>query len=385
MRVRTWFRQNYLLLVVVSVVGTWFLIVPLRSHTQNNCPNPIQGNNAVYNPSCNPNVVGSAAFIDARTFVSSAPNVCGILHSILTGSSYPMSGAAIDARGLNATNTSMTCPSTQPSPWTGISNPLPSTILLPAGVISITGPWTLPDGTKIIGEGGGGIEVSPNPALVSSTTLQACNTSMNNNCTTNFSGTAMIQMCGSGVCHSVVIEDLSLDGQNIGNLIGISNANSQELSYVNRVNLYRILGYGFSISAGAQNSGPYSSIIYNTGGSASGTCAEIEGLTAIRGIHGLTCIASSDSQVAIYLDSNNTSLEDVRIIGFYDGVLIGSNGLARSNVLRNIYGDTVPTIPHPVNVIHIKKNTGTAGATDTAIMGVSNAGSGTKCCTALQV
>ncbi len=116
MRVRTWFRENYLLLVAVSVFGTWFLIFPLRSHTQNNCPTPAQGNNAVYNPACNPNVVGSPAFIDANVFAGST--FCSTIYNILsgnTGIAYPAGGAVVDARGLNSTNTSMTCRAPHPN------------------------------------------------------------------------------------------------------------------------------------------------------------------------------------------------------------------------------------------------------------------------------
>jgi hypothetical protein len=62
-------------------------------------------------------------------------------------------------------------------------------------------------------------------------------------------------------------------------------------------------------------------------------------------------------------------LEDIRIVGFYDGVVIGSQLAAKSDVLRNIYGDTSHITATPVNVIRIESN-----AADTAIMGVANAG-----------
>jgi hypothetical protein len=237
------------------------------------------GQNDVYDSGGNQK--GSSAFIDASVFAANFtnPTFCSVLAFILSPSNHvlPPSGGVVDARGLPGnTGTSMTCPASQPSPWYGLSGTIPpSTILLPAGVISITGTWTLPDGTKIIGEGAGGFTTSTIP-FVSTTTLQACNTSMNNNCQTSFSGTVMVRMCNSSTCHSVAVEDLSLDGQSVGSPVGISNTNSQELSYVNRVNLYRVLGVGLSISGSAYNSGPYSNIIYNTGSSTSpSTCAQI--------------------------------------------------------------------------------------------------------------
>jgi len=326
-----------------------------------------QGQNDVYGPSSSNFIqTGSSAFVDARAFGNGVLDFCGVLNTVLINvvkKNFP-SGAIIDARGLpGTTSTSMTCGA---SPWgSGASYVnVPSTILLPAQQIVISAPWILPDGTKLIGEGAGGFEGST-PTLVSATTIQACNTSINNNnCPVNFSGSSMIQMGDSncpggtngGICHSISTEDLSLDGENIAGT-GILNMNSQELSYVNRVNLYRV-GVGLNISTAsstltAQNSGPYSNIVYNTGGS-TGTCAEIEGLTSTRGIHGLTCQGSSDSPVAVLLASSNTTLEDVRIVGFFDGVRLGSPQYptANGNVLRNIFGDTAEPVqsgqPGPV-------------------------------------
>jgi hypothetical protein len=157
-------------LQILAIVSCGFLGAQV-SHAQT-CTNGNLGTNAVYNATCsggNPGIQGSAAFIDAVGF-GVLSNVCLTLKAILSSSSYP-SGAVIDARGLNLNNTSMTCPSTQPSPWSGINATVPSTVLLPAGVISITGAWTLPDGTKIIGEGAGGFEGSSNP-LASTTTMR---------------------------------------------------------------------------------------------------------------------------------------------------------------------------------------------------------------------
>jgi hypothetical protein len=125
------------------------------------------GPNAVFNSSgacssssyCTP----STAFIDASVFVSQATTFCGILNYMLTPSNgiIPSSGAVIDARGLNSTNTSMTCTS---SPWAGISSPPPSTILVPAtgggtnlAPIVIPSGWVLPANTHLIGVADGDV------------------------------------------------------------------------------------------------------------------------------------------------------------------------------------------------------------------------------------
>ena len=127
----------------------------------------------------------------------------------------------------------------------------------------------------------------------------------------------------------------------------------------------------------AQNSGPYSNITFDTGGFAplsSTSCARIIGLTGTRGIHGLTCISSTnDSTAAVFLDSSNNSIEDVRIIGFYDGILVGSQAAAHSNVFFNIFGDTVYNGGTPIHVVHISPN---FPVTDLSIMSVANSHGG---------
>ncbi len=69
-----------------------------------------QGQNAVYNSTNG--IVGSSAFYDASVFAtgSTTSTVCSVLYSVLGLLSYPLTtGAVIDARGLNAGNTNMTC------------------------------------------------------------------------------------------------------------------------------------------------------------------------------------------------------------------------------------------------------------------------------------
>jgi hypothetical protein len=289
-----------------------------------------QGQNAVYNGSGN--TVGSYAFIDASMFAGNPPqhNICAVLNYVLAKvdqpPAYPM-GAVIDARGLpGSTGTSMTCTA---SPWAGITSP--STILLPAATITIPGTWALPSNTKLIGEGYG---------TTGGTVIQACTTST---CSSgNFPiGNPMIQFgpfsCPNGPCYTgISVENLMLNGAG-QNINGIQNSRAQS-SYVDHVTFFQILGTGLQI--GAPNSGPYTNITFDSGSSAlsSTTCVNLNGATSTQGIRGITCIAGTNATTAIYLDASNNSLKDVRIAGFYDGILVGSQASAQSNALFNIFG-----------------------------------------------
>jgi hypothetical protein len=232
----------------------------------------------------------------------------------------------IDARGISGTS-NLKC--THGTPWTEGSTTVtaPSTILLPATggatptPIIISTPWILPSNTHLIGEGDG-IPVYSSGTLTSTpgTTIQAAS---------GFSGT-MIQfgssspVCPSTGCSGISVENLTLDGQGpLGQTVnGIANAYSQDGSYVDHVSLYQILGTGLAVSGIASNSGPYSNITFDTGGSSGlpGTvCASINGVGGTHGIHGLSCNSeTNDANAAVLLDSSNNSIEDVRIVGFYD-------------------------------------------------------------------
>jgi hypothetical protein len=371
------FTSAWTLFSAVIVLGACFSILSIRAEAQ-------IGKNAVYNSSstCSP-CTPSTAFIDASVFANSPPplnrNFCGVLNFILSSTTYPLGGAVIDARGLNSGNTSMTCTS---SPWGSGSGYLnePSTILLPATggasptPIIIPSTWVLPSSTRLIGEGSN---------ATGGTTIQA----LANNFATN---TPMIQFglsstACSSVCTAISVEDLTLDGQ--GQFInGIQNANSGQLSYVNNVNLYQIRDTGLQVSGNAQDSGPYSNITFDVGsysGLASTVCANVNGLSGTRGIHGLSCISdTSDSSVAVYLDSSNTTIEDVTIAGFYNGILVGSVAAAQSDILLNISGNThYGANLVPINVVVISSAvTGTsANVSDVSLVGINNAGpSGTN-------
>jgi len=369
-------------LSAIALIGLPLTVRPAEAQ------NP--GNNAVYNSSNG--VTFSLSFIDASVFIGNgnnqSSNICGAIYGILSGAfyNYPATGAVIDARGIGG-STALTCP-TGRTPWNNGTTTVnvPSTILLPAGTIIIPGTWVLPNYTRLIGAGDALDYLSTGTGTVSvGTTLQACKSSING-CSFNPNETDMIDLGTPPLCapecNSVSVENLTLDG--LGqSLNGIVNANAQTGSHVDHVSLFQLLGTGLSLSGNASNSGPYSNITFDTGGYSgvpSTVCASINGLNGTRGIHGLTCISqTNDAQAAVLLDSSNNSLEDVRIVGFYDGIRVGANANAQSNVLVNIIGDTNPTGAlgnAPIIVVH----TTSVGHTvsDLSIMGANIAPGGSS-------
>ena len=332
-----------------------------------------QGDNAVYDASSNcsnsSQCIPSPAFVDASVLFQT--DICNTIYKILKGdipSGY-IPGGVIDARGIT---TPQTCAN---SPWYNGSVYLankPATILLPAGVINIPSRWILPSGTRLIGEGA---DLTGSQQTVIRCSGALCSSS---NAMIQFGGTGTFACPSSLPCTGISVEQLTLDGANNSTnstVNGIENANSQDQTYVDHVTLWQFLGTGLYIhTSGAQNSGPYTNITYDTNGAASGTavCVNINGVGGgTHGIRGLTCKSANYSPVAVFLDSSNNSLEDVRIIGFDDGIRIGSLATARSNVLFNILGDTVVGTA-VINVIHILNNP--TLVSDLSIVGVTNQG-----------
>jgi len=354
------------------------------------------GNNAVY--SSTTTVTGSPALIDASAFGGSTlPTICSILYGIIgstTYANYPASGAVIDARGLvSGTNASFNCGST--TPWWNGSAYLdqPSVILLPTGTITSSYTWVLPNNTKIVGQGAStpvtsGTQTGTVITAASSFTGPASGYSPvapvamiqfgdpgKNTCTTTDTGTA-------GVCFNISVEDLTLNngGGTSQTIDGILNMNSQELTYARRVNLYAITGTGLQVgytgyATQAQNSGPYEQIYYSSGTS-TGHCAQIYG-PPTRGIHGITCLAVSNTGGGILLDSTSNSIEDAYVSGFTDGILVGSASSTSSrpwsDVLFDISGGTL------TNLIHLCSSTvsnnctsGVVAAQDITILGATS-------------
>jgi hypothetical protein len=328
------------------------------------------GNNAVYDNQGNC-CTGSSAFVDARRWAPQGTDFCDTIHGIISNQNYPANGTVIDARGLNAGNATMVCAA---SPW-GTGANKPSTILLPAGTITIPSKWVLPGGTVLIGEGTSTVS---NTNGLEWTTIQACKQGITG-CTTDFtSNTPMLQFGSSAGVKGISVEQLTLNGNNLG-INGIENANSQDETYVDHVSLFQILRIGLNLHDNAQNSGPYTNITYDTNGASASTavCVQIKSVNgATRSIQGLTCRSANYSPTAILLDSSNNLIRDVRIMGFNDGVLVGSQANAQSNVLMNILGDTDRISAPPINVVHIASSASTV--TDLTIVGVGNQGTGSN-------
>src|SRR5260370_25288665 len=283
------------------------------------------GKNAVYSGSPTATVTSSTAYIDATAWASTTtpfPDFCDVinhaLHAIPSGSA-----AVIDARGLNSSNTTMSCSGTN-TPWSATYTiTAPSTVLLPSATggaspeITINATWVLPDRTRIIGLGR------------TNTSLQV---------SSGFTPSTMIQMGSSTLCPNgctgVGISDLLLDAcpstcnGAIKALVvnGIVNKNSGEGSYVSHVTFHFIEGTGLDIeTSGANDSGPYVDITPGGGGSScvtSGVCNNQSSPTTwikiindkTRAIHGFTCTAGyltssgAGPSAGIYLDGNSSTI-----------------------------------------------------------------------------
>lgn len=68
MKATTGLASGWILFAIVAVLVGWFSALPGQLSAQTNSCSGSQGQNGVYNPTCNkgnPGVVGSFAFIDA--------------------------------------------------------------------------------------------------------------------------------------------------------------------------------------------------------------------------------------------------------------------------------------------------------------------------------
>lgn len=230
---------------------------------------------------------------------------------------------------------------------------MPSTVLLPAGAITVSTSWVLPSGTKIIGEG------------VGMTTLAAT------------SGvTTLISFCRAA-CTGVGVQDLNLTQTN-ANSIAIDNEFAQNQSYVRRVTIFvSTTNTVTGLQIGAPNSGPYEDITFygssNTALAETGpACVWVkEGASGVN-VHGLNCVGNVNFSVAVLLDGSNDSIEDVSISSFYtDGILVGVDNNVSNDVMINITGGNT-------NTVHVCGPNGGSGAcptsytvSDLSILGVT--------------
>jgi hypothetical protein len=199
MRISTRSTPRIVLTITVIALAIYCAVLPQRSEAQGG-----QGQNAVCSStsvcSMSSDAVGTTAFVDASMFATSADTFCSAIYKILAPPGY--SATVIDARGLpGTTGVSMTCASGT-TPWNNGSTYVnkPSTILLPAGTITVPTPWVLPANTKLIG-----IATSGNNSLLD-TTIQAA----------SLSSGAVVQFgdshCPSSGCQGISVEHLSISG-----------------------------------------------------------------------------------------------------------------------------------------------------------------------------
>lgn len=364
-------------LPIQLAVTTWFALIvwPVQPAAHAQTSPPQEGQNAAVSHVGPFQTQPTPAFVDAGQWLptSSSSDICLAIQSILNSwitAPPTSSGLVIDGRGI-IPQPSQTAVSCSVNPWSSnAGSQYQQTILLPAQVIAVQKAWVIPDSVKIVGAGSGLTPGSSGPTGV--TVLRACTTSMTPLCTGVFTDSDMLDM-GSGLnfcpnqdCQAVVIEHVQLDGNGLG-MNGIKNTNSQELSYVNDVKLTNFSGGTGLLLTSASNSGPYTKIYY----SGMGPCVSISSTVDTRGIHGLTCITSNSPVISI--DASNESIEDVTIQptgSGQDGILIGSQGMAQSNVLFNINGKSL------ANLVHISSHvTGTVpNAADQTMMGLTCTG-----------
>ena len=366
MKINTITRCRMSLAALAMVLG-WLLAAPTRAQAQ--CTSAA-GNNAVYgNCGTSLGVQPSAAYVDASaTSTGSTEDFCLILYNIIKNLSS--GGAVIDARGLSTANSTMACASNS-TPWVQSSTVFsknPATILLPAAQITIANTWILPQFARIVGEGPGLTTI----LAASGFSAEGAGDTVDAMIEMGTRSSTLSAFCnGNNDCVGVGVQDvtLNLNGSTAAVLYGIYNATAEEQSYVDNVVFSNV---GSSASNGthalevtvvsgtpsSSNSGPYSNLICNVGSAATAQTRCVNLLAHTRGIHGMTCTGNGTPNAAIYLDSDSDSIEDVYINGFMDGIFVGSQGNAPSNVLFNISGGSTLT-----NLIHLCGPSTTGGCT----------------------
>jgi len=336
------------------------LIPPMPVSAQTCSPPSATGFNVVYGSYCGGSATfqGAFAMVDAAQFGTST-DICAAIATIFsTYNPSTSNGVVIDARGFSSA--SLICHNGGSNPWSTLTGTFSSTVLLPAGTITLYETLSLPSHTKLVGEGSG------------LTTLIAAS-----GLTGDMIDMGFAASCPGPENDSVVIEHLALNGNNILGLNGIVNYCSQELSYVDDVALtnFGSGGTGLWLNDRSDDSGPYTNISY----SGSGICAQLfnapsasgGNLNQTRGIHGLSCImGGSASTPAIYLDAPNNSLEDIYITStssLQDGILVGSQANTSNNVLFNVQGSGLANVIH-ISTLHT--------VNDLSILGLTCTGSG---------
>lgn len=373
----------------------------------------------------------SPAYLDASTF--SGSNICIQINNALSklatiskNSSGVVQGGIVDARGIfvQPPIKYLTCTI---NPFNGVT--VPATVLLPATIIGIQTTWVLPSNTRLVGENSQDttITIDQNATTFSSPIIQMGSSTL----------------CPSG-CTGISVEHVRIQGMDTGggnrSTDGIDNNYAGYGSYVSDVSFSNIgatsesdsLRVGLSVGSSAAASGPYSDIDF-VGSSACApmgsvscnnskysnyctcqptACVSIQAQT--RGLHGLTCTAASTNNLvsangptppaaAVRLDSYNTTIENVHVEGFYDGVVVGDNPGSVNvigNTLENITSaassagpvwntvhicnPTLSTQPYPSSACQYVSGSGVNTVSNVSIFHVQSLGSASVSQTSIQ-
>lgn len=162
---------------------------------------------------------------------------------------YYHTKGVIDARGVASSNGIYSC-TQNPFPGTQASLSTLQTVLLPAGTIPIANTWVLPANTQLIGEGrgNGGTVLQATSGFTPANSIEPAFIYMGDGPFTSGAGGDSPLICGGHNCTGISVEHLQLDGHNAtGVLDGIFNNSSQELNYVNDVQMYQLSGTGLKV------------------------------------------------------------------------------------------------------------------------------------------
>jgi hypothetical protein len=324
------------------------------------------GNNAVYNGS---SITWSKSFLDAYgASLTTSGDFCAKLGAALGTLGTGTAGTVVDARGMSVTAGCAT------DPFTHLTSGLSVRVLLPAGTLSMTHSWAIPDQSQIVGEG-------PARTILQASTSGFTDPYASSDTAILHMGKPSIGGSGGGIVFEVRIEHLTLDGEG-QSLDGIDNQNAEELSYVDDVAINNVDGNGLFLGVDpegksngvASHSGPYTNITFQTSSATSSTaCINVQ-FSEPRALYGVTCIGNASSNGAILVDGGSVAVEDVRIDGFQDGIRIGSqtggSDSGQTDLFMNITGTTTVNSTATANLIHIYS--GSTG--NITIAGVTSAG-----------
>jgi hypothetical protein len=378
---------------LIGCVLTVGLLVLGRSATAQSA-----GNNVVCNSTAGCTLSSewspSTAFVDAYGIdTTTTHDLCKKINEALQA--LPVIGGVVDARGLNSSNTYMTC-AAGTTPWLQSSTSFtttPAVVILPAGQICIQTKWIIPDRTRVFGAGiwGSGTyiyasHIGYEPA--------GCHPAY----TSTFSDVEMFEMGYTGTptgypsapcpssepCTDVSVEGLDLDGSGL-TIGGVLNANSEGASYVNQITYHELFGTAFtnSVPSLAQYTNFQSGEGTNFTPSSSTECVALNQSAGLGGIHGMTCTGGTLSgtppspYAGMFLESSSNTIEDIHFEGYQDGILLAGVG----NLLLNVEAATTTKVGQGKYTAYICNSSSASpcpssgvAAIDTVVLGLSAGG-----------